>query len=228
MRFYLILVIALALPLSSMAAKSYKFIGEARNRKGVLVYTENHEATSDDQGFITQLKTDYKKADGTTIVKMESDFSSNTLVPTIQFEDVRFNRKEKLTLSGDKAKVEITQKNKDETKEFKLLNNMVAGTGFHNFILKNFDALKAKEQIPLYFIVLAKADYFSFGLVQKEIKDGKLTLVLKISSWVLRNFIDPIKVVYDIEKKQLLSFDGLTNIETDQEKTQELVITYKY
>ena len=219
----------LGLPASWAQNKTYKFIGEARNKKGEVVYIENHETTENAEGFIISLKTNYTRPNGETLVKMESDFSKNVLIPEIKFEDVRFQRKEDLTHNNKTVNVKIFEKEKKKKeKSFKIKGNMVAGTGFHNFILKNFEDLKNGKQLPLSFIVLAKADFFVFDLVKKEIKGDRLKLHLKIHNWFLKNFIDTIIVEYDLNSRRLLNFDGLTNIEDDKSKPQELFIEYKY
>jgi hypothetical protein len=213
--------------------KSYSFVGHAVNSKKELVYTENTKVIETAAGLTKEIQTDYKNPKGETIATMTSSFDKKDFIPNVVFEDLRFQIKETIQLSedGKSLLIELIDNKKKTTQKsnLKISDKMVAGPGFNNFLIANFEALKnTPKGKNIDFVVLAKADDFNFDIVKKEESEKSITFVMKIHNWFLRQFLAPINVEYDQKTKRLLRFEGLTNIQTEKGKPQELTITYIY
>ncbi|MBC7714374.1 MAG: hypothetical protein H7177_13600 [Rhizobacter sp.] len=202
--------------------------GEATNSKGKLVYTESHTYKKLSSGEITEIQTKYHNAEGKLIAEVSADFTKDAFIPDTVFIDHRFSEKQELTYDKDSKMVtmKLTDKNgKVKTNTIARTDDMVSGSGFHNYILKHYDAKKS----DIKFIVLPKLDYYSF-FFQKEPSEttGQRKFVLKISSWVLRALVKEIVVEYRDADHVLMSFEGLTNIESDSHDSQILKIKLSY
>jgi hypothetical protein len=203
--------------------------GEAFNKNNKLVYIEIHNFKRMPTGEITAIKTTYHNAAGKLIAEVSSDFSKDPFVPDTIFTDHRFNEKQELTYNKDSKMIsmKITDMNtgKFKSNEIKRTDNMVSGQGFHNYILKHFN----EEKADIKFIVLPKLDYYSFYFEQEEPKaEGQKRFILKISNWVLRAIVKEIAVDYRVKDHALLSFEGLTNIDSDKRDSQILKIKMSY
>lgn len=202
--------------------------GKALDKDNKLIYTEVHTFTRLPGGEISAIKTVYTNAEGREIASVESDFSKDPFIPDTVFKDKRFNELQELSYDKDKKLItmKITDsKGKTKSNTLARTDNMVSGQGFHNYILKNFDAAKS----DIKFIVLPKMDYYSFYFERQESKTpGQRRFVLKISSWVLRALVKEIVVEYREKDKALMLFEGLTNIDSDKRDSQILKIEMNY
>lgn len=203
--------------------------GEAFDSNDKLVYVETHNFKRMPTGEITAIKTTYHNPTGKLIAEVASDFSKDPFIPDTVFIDHRFNEKQELSYNKDSKKIsmKITDMNsgKSKSNEINRADNMVSGQGFHNYILKHFDEKKA----DIKFIVLPKLDYYSFYFEQEPPRaEGQKRFILKISNWVLRAVVKEIAVDYRIKDRALLSFEGLTNIDSDKRDSQILKIKMSY
>ncbi len=222
----LLLMIVLSLTLN--AQDEVLMNGTAVDKAGKLIYTEVHKMQRLPTGEIKKIKTSYFSPDKELIAEIDSDFSKDALIPDTVFIDHRFKQKQQLVLNtaSNEITMSITDKNnKTKTKVLKREPMMVAGQGFHNLLMKNFDA----DKTAIKFIVLPKLDYYSFEMIKttSPIKDAR-RFELKLSNWLLKKLVKEITVDYHIKNKNLLSFEGLTNVDSADGDTQDLKITYSY
>lgn len=220
----LLLISTLALAQESVIMK-----GEAFDKNNKLVYIETHNFKRLPSGEITEIKTTYHNALGKLIAEVESNFSKDPFVPDTVFIDHRFNERQELSYDKESKMIsmKVTDLNtgKNKTNIIKRMENMVSGQGFHNYILKNFNEQKA----DIKFIVLPKLDYYSFYFEQEPPKtQGQKRFILRISSWVLRALVKEIVVDYREIDHALMSFEGLTNIDSDERDSQILKIKMSY
>ena len=104
---------------------------------------------------------------------------------------------------------------------------MVAAQGFNNFVILNFEALKSGT-VPLSFGVLSERDFFSFkGSQRAEPSANTVQFGIEISSFFLSLFLKELLVEYDVKTKHLVSYKGLSNLLTDQGKSQSVLIKYE-
>ena len=72
----------------AVGADENVYVGEARDEKGALVYTEKHVVSSE-AGITTGSVTEYRAPDGELIATMRSDYSRSVAMPTYVFEDLQ-------------------------------------------------------------------------------------------------------------------------------------------
>ena len=227
--FTALFLMLLSFSLFAQATKDVVMKGEAYDKNNKLVYIESHTYKALPSGEITEIQTKYHNASGKLIAEIAANFSKDPFIPDTVFTDLRFNEKQELVYNKDTKEVTMTvtdpKTGKAKTNTIKRTENMVSGSGFHNYILKHYDDKKS----DIKFIVLPKLDYYSFYFEREPSQtEGQRKFVLKISNWVLRAIVKEIVVEYRDKDHALLSFDGLTNIESDSHDSQILKIKLSY
>jgi hypothetical protein len=229
--FKLILICALLVNQMAFAANK-KITGTAKNlTTGKFAYTEIHDIELDEQGFNKLIKSEYKNEKGEVFATVTSDFSKSKFVPNIIFKDNRFDKTEELTTDEKNKKISIktsySKKNETKSDSIKWEENSVAGQGFDNYLKANFEKLNSGETLSIRFVVVPKHDDFKFGV--KKIKaegSSKVTFGLIIESFFLKMFINRLDVDYAIQGKSLVKYSGLSNLDDDNGKSQNVVIEY--
>lgn len=194
-----------------------------------VLYTEMHTITKNEKGLNQLIETRYIDKSGNVFATMKTDFSKSPFLPQIQFEDKRLQIKEELIWENDNKTIKLRRAadGKTEQKIFPLKEGMVAGQGFDNFIMANYEDLQ-KKPLPLKFGVLTSVDFFSFKGHRKEKNpNGYDKFGIQLSNALLRLFADELLVEYDPKTKQIMSYKGLSNIMTPEKKSQNVFIKYE-
>lgn len=206
-----------------------KFEGRAYDvSSGQLKYIERHVGHKRPDNIYLWLETNYFDRDGNKIAKKQSDFKNNLYVPDTYFEDLRLKTKEKskLDIQTNRLFIENNLNNKTDEGKIAVSANYVSGQGFHNFIVSNFNNLR-NAPFEFEFISLPKIQNYRF-LIQAQDRLNDVQFSLKLKSLLLRAFVDPILLKYDRHKKSLLSYEGLSNLNDINNKTQNVRIIYNY
>ena len=214
----------------SLSAAEKNLYGKAYDQKEQKVlYHEVHRIVSDDRGFVVYLETKYLDSNLKEFGSLRSDFKKSSFVPNSVLNDSRLKRKETLTLVGDKAEIEVSIDGKGaKKKSITVAENSVAGQGFNNFILKNFDDLMAAQDKKVEFIFVQILDYFNFtaSRVGKSAYEDIVSFKIAMSSFFMKAFAEPIMLKYDKKTKSLAEFRGLSNLNSDKNEKQNVVIKY--
>lgn len=199
-------------------------------KTGEFRYSERHSISRGEDNLTKMIRADYLTKDGKVFASMTSDFTEDSFLPEIKFQDSRFSISENQVYDRKQKKLILskTEKNGEpQRKELIVIDNMVSGQGFNNFLLANFDSLE-KKAIQFNFVVLSNMDFYRFEIgLGKSGNIDERAFVLGPGNFLFRMFFHPIEVAYDVKSKRLLRYKGLSNILSDAGKSQEVLITYK-
>lgn len=227
------LVVSLTLISVISHADELKSRGIAKNKKGEVVYIENHISRFKD-GKLESITTQYSSPkNGVVFAELSSDFSDSAYFPYSSFLDTRFEHIENVEKTDKNNEYLIkTRKNKKKklkTEMFTPSKEVVGGQGLHNFVLRNFDKFKKKNhREKVNFFIPVKCKSYLFSIVVKKITKTDLILNVEIKNWFIRLFAPTIRVSYDLKTKRLTSYKGLSNIGDKKGKGQNVEITYEY
>nr|HNH29964.1 hypothetical protein [bacterium] len=108
----------------------------------------------------------------------------------------------------------------------------VIDAGFHFFIEQHWSALLNGETKTFYFVAPSQLDYFSFRVYKSgETQNGGRTayqLTMDIDNFLLRLFVDPIRLTYDPESRKLIGYEGISNIYNDEGKAHHVRMEFVY
>lgn len=201
--------------------------------KGHLVYIEKHQVTFDAMQKPVSAKTEYIDPLQTVIATMETQFKNSISAPDHVFKDmrsehihgIRYTKKNTVLYYSDKG---AGEKSKKFPREFDRKYLAVGGQGLFYYLRENFLEVQNSKKIRLKFLIPGRLDVYDFELELKSQKDGVAHIELHIKNWILRIFAPKLDVYYDIDKKRLVSYEGLSNITDEKGHTQVVKITYKY
>ncbi len=225
-------VVVLIFLASTANAEVFKFIGNAKNAKGEVVYTEKHQVILDKNKIISSETLYYSNADK-LIAELKSDYKTSMFLPEYMFKDLRSGVEHIVVRDGDKLLLKSKENEKADTKTkiIKANDRMVSCQGFHYFIRENLDNFKKNENKDIQLILPGLLDYFTFNISaqdKKNLEGPIINLKMTVNSWILKMFVSTVDIEYDVIKKQLLKYRGASNILTDDGKTQDVEITYQY
>jgi hypothetical protein len=108
---------------------------------------------------------------------------------------------------------------------------LVADAGFDNFVRGNWEDLQAGQTVNFQFVVLGMDRPLNMNISEEpvgECRDGNMCLHIALDSWLLRRFIEPIRLEYSRQEKRLLRFSGMSNIKGVDGESLNVDILYRY
>lgn len=225
----LIILIVFLYSLQSYSG-TLKGIAESTDKEK-FEYTEIHSFESDEQGFDRKLVTRYYDKDGKMFAEQSADFTKDLFAPELSFTDFRTGTIETVTVKKDLGKILFSKSNSEKKlksdSSVALKSPTIVGPGFNNFILKNFDKLIAGETLEVYFVVLARQDFYRFDISSGGPKNGLLTITIEMHNFILKRFVKELKLVYEIKDRKLRKFVGLSNLTDQQGQVPQVNIDYE-
>ncbi|MCB9558463.1 MAG: acyl-CoA desaturase [Deltaproteobacteria bacterium] len=217
----------LLLPAESAAAERFTFSGVARTKDGRVAYREIHREHRA-KGRLTRVLTRYYSAEGNLIAQLESDFRKNTHAPDYRFTDYRRPAfSEGAAVVGDR--LVLTARGHSELIALPRSAPLVLGQGLHHFVRNNFDALERGQTLRVNFAIPSRFDTYRFRVRKlSDPQPGVVRLRVEIDSWVLRLLAPHLEVDYLRDGRRLLSYRGVSNIQTVDGDQQSVTIGYRY
>ena len=228
----MISLFTLASPTGRDAASIRMYRGDAVDLKQrAPLYVEEHEERYTD-GRRNMLITTYRDTEGRVIAKRSVDFSRSTLVPDFRTEDVRSGYMEGAERVAEGVRL-YWRKTAEDPVEEKIVNipsPAVVDAGFNNFVQERWDSIMDGQTLEMNFGLPFALDYYQFRLYKDEetVQNGRNAVVVRceIDSFILRLFVQPIILVYDIETRRLVSYKGISNI--NDETGKSLLVNIEY
>jgi hypothetical protein len=218
---------------SNDRAPRTSYDGQAVDLKtGRPVYTERHEEIISG-GVRVGMRSTYVGTDGTIWATRRVDFSKSQLVPDFEFEDLRTGYRLGAERRGtdsvrfferEGASAPLTEKT------IRIPGTAVVDAGFNNFVQSNWETLASGKKLYFNFGAPFAMDYYGFRVY----KDGErreagrrfMTVKLDIDNFVIRLFLDPIVLTYDMDARRLVSYEGISNISDDAGESFFVRISY--
>lgn len=180
-------------------------VGEARDPDtGDTIYLEHYYCS--DNGLSCSVF--YLRPNEELIASKELDYSTNPRAPALTFRDFRLDRQ-----------ITIDQPDTDA----------VVDAGFDNFVRLQWQDLAEGEEVKFPFRIVGRDDPIRMR-ASKDARcaDGRLCLQIRLDSWLLGSLVDPIQLEYDAASQRLLRFEGISNLKSDEGRSQKVEIRYRY
>lgn len=206
-------------------------LGIAKDNKGNIVYQEKHVSEFRSQKLF-QLKTDYFDPGGQEIGFIKTNFSPSGYVPSYEFRDFRSQRS--VSVKPVAAHIDVTTKSskdkKDQSMKFKMLPQMVAGQGLHQFLIDHLGSFieSAQHTETVKFFIPLNKDYYDFQIKVLNQTEQTITLRIEADNWFFRMVAPHIDVTYDKQKARLLTYKGPSNLIDKSGKKINVTIQYSY
>ncbi|MEM9256971.1 MAG: hypothetical protein AAGA91_16120 [Pseudomonadota bacterium] len=174
---------------------------------GRLLYVERHQCQ--EEGRLCAVE--YSDSEGVVFLRKELDYTGGPFRPEVTLQDLRDEAVE----AESHSPIEGAQ---------------VYDSGFDNFVRQSWEEMAGGEQFK-----------FSFGFVgmnraltmrAREITDDcaaeDLCLKVEPSSFLIGLFAQPIYLTYSRADRQLLRFQGMSNLRDDDGNSMQVDIRYDY
>jgi hypothetical protein len=217
----------------SRAASAETLSGVAKSVNGKMLYREVHDIEPGPAGSARSVRTTYFDPSGKKIALLASDFSRDPHLPDTKLEDFRFQRVYEGRLISDNSTGPRTYQiiQSDSGKQVKVSNLKVEGVtiavqGFDNFIVGQLLA-KDVALAKVLFLVLPRHDFFHFEIIKTELSSpNEIQYRVRASNPLIRIFVKEIKVSYSRATRQLLRYQGLSNLPSENDESQVVDIEY--
>jgi len=219
-----LLVLALLAAAPAQAALTFEE-GQARDPgSNQLMYLEQHLIRRE-QGRPAERLVMYRCTDGTAFARKRVDYSDSAQAPEFTLEDARLGYGEGLRRSRGNETVWM-RPGRGEAERSAPVNGataLVADAGFDEFIRGNWQVLVSGQSVPLRFAVPSRLQTLGFRVDRQgslEL-DGEPAERFRLRLGGVLGWIAPhIDVAYGRDSQRLLRFEGLSNLRSDDGKSQ--------
>ncbi len=203
------------------------YVGEAKDEKGALIYTENHQVSYVDGRMIVSV-TEYRVPDGELIATMRSDYSRSVAMPTYVFEDLKRNYREGLRWQeGEYVIFSQTGSDPEKTSRLASDSRVFSCQGWHYYLINNLGLLE-KDNITLNLVLPSELRPLPFVVKKLASDEYRVSAELSLKHWLFRYFAPKLRLEYDKQKRRLNEFHGVSNILNKTGERQTVTIRYKY
>jgi len=225
----------LALSSASMQADVVKksFRATAKTREGAIAYLEKHEVQYENS-IIRSAYTSYERENGEVIATLKSDFSQSVTTPEHIAENKLNGDRYGVRREGDSLLM-FKQDGKDQLEKLHVLKNgfageslAVAGQGITYYIQANLDKIRSEKTTKLTLLIPGRLKHFAFKMEMVSEIDGVMNIEFTASYFIIRLFVPKIKVQFDVKNKQLIRYEGVSNISDTNGDIRDVVIVYDY
>ncbi len=208
------------------------YIGKAVDLEtGEALYIEDHKEVVED-GRRVGLRSEYRDMEGRVLARRSVDFRKNPLTPEFRFIDERDGYTEGAEIVGDSVRLFVQTDAGSSMKEttLRIPDPAVVDAGFNNFVQVRWERIARGEKQYFNFGAAFAQDYYGFRVYKQSevVRDGRRLMVvhLDIDNFLIRLFLDPIVLMYDMEARRLVSYEGISNVNNEEGKSYIVRITY--
>jgi len=181
------------------------------------LYTDEYREYYSDKGVLSA-EVIYRDPSQNIIASKDIIYNSGYLTPSFTISNHYFGSIESIIVSNNTVSL-VSKASKHaavKKKTIRLPENPVIDAGFHYFVLSNWDLLIQKNTLPFSYVMpkTLKTVTLEIKEINRSIWNERNTIEfhIELKNRVLKLFVAPIILRYDFIRKDLLSFEGLSNI----------------
>lgn len=218
-----------AMSAAAEADAVHRFRGDAYDLKtGAFVYSENHSAFHKGNEHIYS-RVSYRDKTGHEFASKLITFAPVKTQPTYELNDTRDGYMEGIRREAGKTVYYARRAKNQETKS-KVVNApqpAVFDAGFDYFVQQHLEQICAGANKSFFFAVPVELDYFKFRLARKSISEV-CHVYLELDNVLLRQIVKPIKLWYDVARRRLIKYEGISNINGSDGKSMYVRVVFAY
>jgi hypothetical protein len=198
--------------------------------EGQVVYRERHTVVYDDQTLIKSL-TEYQDAQGRPIGSLRSDFTHSLAAPEYIFRDNRQNSLQGQRWSKQKLEVFSRANKKSKVVKKDLIKTpevMIGGEGLIYYIGAHLKELIGSDGMNFKFVIPGRLSSYDFLIKPLDHNSTEAAFEVKMKSWLMGLFGPRLKLIYDVQKKRVISFEGLSNMRNADGSMMSVDVQYVY
>ncbi len=209
-----------------------EFTGYAYDQKSsALLYTERHRQELQGNRLLRS-KVMYTDPQGKVIARKTLDYSANPYAPQFRTEDLRTGSIEAGAFVDSQYTVSFRARHKENLRTRRLgeVKKLVADAGFDSYVRARMHELLKGHDVHFEFAVPSRLESIAFRAAPMgtELKDGRelLRIRAEVDNALLRLFVSPIFLGYDIKTGDLIEYIGLSNLDDSKGDKYRVRILY--
>ncbi|MGH8529547.1 MAG: hypothetical protein ACRETN_06865 [Nevskiales bacterium] len=213
---------------------SREFLGYAYDQKtGALLYTERHQQEYQGTRLVRGTVV-YDNPQGELIARKTLDYSANAYAPKFRTEDLRTGGIEAGEFRNGEYTVSFraSQRSEQHTRGLGEQKRLVADAGFDTYVRARMHELLKGDDVHFNFVVPSRLESVNFRAAPMgvERRDGRELLRIRIETdnALLRLFVSPGFIVYDVSTGELLEYVGLSNLDDSDANKYRVRILYPH
>lgn len=128
---------------------------------------------------------------------------------TVQNQQLGYSGEVQVSADGRQLQYSLNDNGTLSTAEEKIDAPALTGPSTFGFILAHWAELAAGKTLPVRFIVMKEKTSYGFDIRAEPVAaNGHASFVLTPSSWLIRRFIAPLRVVFDASSKTAVRYEG--------------------
>ncbi|MDX1569985.1 MAG: hypothetical protein R3200_05820 [Xanthomonadales bacterium] len=194
-----------------------RFVGYAYSPDSdELVYSEIHRERLGESGQ-TILLTEYRDPNGVVFATREVRFEGLDPTPTFELSDRRIDYVEGAVDQGEKLLVyKVVKGHRQEETLTPGQRPLVVDAGFDRFIQREWEVLQSEAFVRLDFVSCDRLSLVALRASKHAARETQYGTVsdfrLEPNNWFFRLLVDSIRITYRDEDRQLLEYEGISNI----------------
>lgn len=198
--------------------------------EGQVAYIERHTVVFEEETVIKSL-TEYLDQDGKPIGSMQSDFTHSLAAPNFVFRDKRHRSLQ--GLRWNRGETEVFAQERGEKRVVKRVltpgeNILIGGEGLVFYIASNMQKIISKNGLDFMYVIPGRLEAYHFFIKPLAHNSEQAEFEVKMKSWLMSFFSPRLKLIYDVQKKRLKSFEGLSNLRNSEGEMMSVDIQYLY
>ncbi len=209
-----------------------QFVGYAYDQKdGKLLYIERHRQELEGSKLL-RASVIYTDPKGRVIARKSLDYRANPYAPNFQTEDLRFGGIEAGEFLDRRYSVSFRAGSKGDIRSRRLdeVKGLVADAGFDNYVRARMHDLLKGEDVHFNFVVPSRLESIQFRAAPMGIERNKERELLRVrietDNALLRLFVAPGFLLYDVNTGELMEYVGLSNLDDGKVNKYRVRILY--
>lgn len=175
----------------------------------------------------------YVSPTGELLAEKTLDFSQDRFIPLARTVYRASGFEERITrIDAQTVTMETLRGGQTKTRQVERAPVMAADSGFHAFIQERLPEIASGQTLQLAFGVISQHSTFRFRIRRtgtRTVAGQQQVLMVAEPDSLLRMLVDPLEMVYDARTRDLLEYNGLSNLEDPQTgKPPRVRIVYEF
>ena len=199
--------------------------------KGEVAYLERHSLSYEGPTLIQSL-TEYLDFEGKSIGAMKSNYTHSLSAPEYTFRDKRHQKLQGLRWLDKKLDI-FTQSSKKakvvhQTLQIEPTEVQIAGPGLIYYIGSHLDQIIKAHILNFKYVIPGRTEMFEFVIETIQHNQWVAEFEVKMRALPMRYFGPRLKLIYSVQKKRVLFYEGPSFLRDKDGKMMSVKIEYKY
>lgn len=215
---------------SDAGLQERQFSGRALHAEtGKWLYTELHQQQLRGGRWVAGTIR-YVSPQGQLLGEKKLEFGKDRFVPLMRTVYPTLGEEEAIIQVGETTvTMETSKAGQRKTRDVARVAGLAVDSGFHVFLQERLDELASGRTVQMQLGVISQFDHFRFRIRRAELAQGNVLRLVVEADSMLRLLVPTVKLSYDLRSRDMLEYEGLSNLVDPQTRKAPVVrISYNY